>query len=103
MNIVTLESCHSTWIFDAKRMRFCRILKYIEIAQRHVSTEWRPYAHLEICPDTETFCVYLTEDRSRAIRSWLHIGNCAECGDHQTAEPSIDNVHMNLLVGASGR
>lgn len=44
-----------------------------------------------------------TQNRSRAIRSWLHIGNCAECGDHQTAEPSIDNVHMNLLVGASGR
>jgi hypothetical protein len=30
MDTVIVESCHSTWVFDLTRMRFCRILKGIE-------------------------------------------------------------------------
>ena len=29
MDVVILESCHSTWVFDLARMRFCRILRGI--------------------------------------------------------------------------
>ena len=33
MNIITLESCHSTWIFDPRQLRFCRILRGIAVGR----------------------------------------------------------------------
>jgi hypothetical protein len=92
MDIISLESCHSTWIFDVSRMRFCRILKNIEVSQRRVTTEWRPYAYLEIDPDRETFSVYLKADRSRVVRSSRHTADCVQCGSHPTAELSLDDI-----------
>ena len=55
MNIITLDSCHSTWIFDTRQLRFCRILRGIAVGQRRISTEWRPYWELEIDPHAKTF------------------------------------------------
>ncbi len=66
MDVITVESCHSTWIFDPDRMRFCRILKGIQVAYGSVSTDWRPYWNLEVDPDAETFCVYLNPVRHDA-------------------------------------
>ena len=61
MNLTVVESCNSTWIFDARQLRFCRILKGIEVGRRRVSTEWRPYWELDLSPRTEAFTVYLNE------------------------------------------
>ena len=72
MNIITLESCHSTWIFDARHLRFCRILRGIAVGQRRISTEWRPYRELEIDPHGRSFTIVLNEARSRLIRSSIH-------------------------------
>jgi hypothetical protein len=35
---LTIESCHSTWIFDTDRMRFRRILKGTEVGGQPVVT-----------------------------------------------------------------
>lgn len=53
MNLITLESCHSTWIFDARQLRFCRVLQGIEVGRRRVSAEWRPYWELDTDQHTE--------------------------------------------------
>ena len=66
---VILESCHSTWIFDSEQKKFCRMLKGIEVTDRPVTTEWRPYWDLLLDPQTETFTVYLNAAHTRQIRS----------------------------------
>jgi len=93
MNLIILESCHSTWIFDSRKLRFCRILKGFEVGDRRVSTEWRPYWDLQINPHQESFTVYLNESRSRLIRSSLHKDGCVSCGGNHTIELSLEDIH----------
>ena len=97
-DVIILESCHSTWVFDSDRMQFCRILKGIKIASRSVSTEWRPYWRLELDPKTEAFSVYFNASRTRLIRSWRHLQNCAQCGGNGTTELTLDDIQHALLV-----
>jgi hypothetical protein len=89
---VVFESCHSTWVFDTEQMRFRRILRGIEVHDRAVVTEWRPYFGLEVSDDSEAFTVLLDPGGSRMIRSWRHTGNCTQCGGHATAEVSLDDI-----------
>jgi hypothetical protein len=92
MNIITLDSCHSTWIFDARQLRFCRILRGIAVGQRRISTEWRPYWELDIDPDARTFRVVLNEAGTRLIRSSIHTKECVECGGSPTTEVSLEDI-----------
>ena len=98
MDVIIVESCHSTWVFDPDRKQFCRILKGIEVARRPVSTEWRPYWQLETDPLTEAFWVYLNASRTRLIRSWRHTGDCVRCGVGATTEPSLEAVKIAVQV-----
>ena len=93
MEEVVLESCHSTWVFEVDRMRFCRVLKGIEVSDRAVSTDWRSYSHLEVDAEGETFTVYLNVERTRMVRSWRHIGDCTQCSGNQTIELSMEELH----------
>jgi hypothetical protein len=93
---LTIESCHSTWIFDGGRMRFRRILKGTEVAGQPVVTGWRSYARLEDPPDSETFTVYLNEAGSRMIRSWRHAADCAQCNEHLTTSMSLEKVRAAI-------
>ncbi len=92
MNVIILESCHSTWIFEPRQLRFCRILKGIEVGRRRVSTEWRPYWDLEIDPHRAAFTVCLDEARTRLIRSVRQMERCAECGGYETVELSLEDI-----------
>ncbi len=94
MTTVVFESCNSTWVFDADHMRFRRILKGVEVEDRAVVTEWRPYFGLEAADDSEAFTVLLNPEGTRLIRSWRHTGpgDCAQCGGHATAELSLDDI-----------
>jgi hypothetical protein len=98
MDTVVVESCHSIWVFDPDRMRFCRILKGIEVAHRRVITEWRPYSALEMDQPAETFTVYLNPARTRLIRSWRHGEDCAECGGRTTVELSLQDIRHSVPV-----
>ena len=93
---LTIESCHSTWIFDADRMRFRRILKGTEVGGQPVVTGWRSYARLEDPPDSETFTVHLNEPGTRMIRSWRHAADCAQCNEHLTTAMSLDKVRAAI-------
>jgi hypothetical protein len=92
MHIITLESCHSTWIFDTRQLRFCRILRGIAVGQRRISTEWRPYWELEIDPHGRRFTVVLNEARTRMVRSGIHTSTCIDCGGKHTTELSVEDI-----------
>lgn len=53
MDYVTLDSCHSRWVFDTEHHRFRRILKGLGIGERAAATDWRPYHGLELDPDSD--------------------------------------------------
>jgi hypothetical protein len=96
LDVIVLDSCHSTWIFDPGQLEYCRILKGIKVGNRPVATEWRRYWQLELDTEAESFTVYLNEARTRLIRSWRHTKNCSQCGGRQTTEPSLDEIHRSL-------
>jgi len=100
MNIIVVESCHSTFIFEPRQLRFCRIVKGVEVGRRRVSTQWRPYRDLEIDTRRDHFTVYLDEQRTRLIRSSVHTEGCRECGGYDTMELSLEDIHR---AAASGR
>jgi hypothetical protein len=89
---LVLESCHSTWLFDADRMRFRRILKGLDLDARNASTAWRPYFGLEIDPVSESFVVLLNPEGTRLLRSWRHVDHCPQCGGEATAELSVEEL-----------
>jgi hypothetical protein len=92
MDIITLESCHSTWIFNPRQLLYCRILRDIAVGHRRISTEWRPYWELQIDPLGKNFTVSLNEERTRLVRSSIHTQDCAACGARRTAELSLDEI-----------
>jgi len=93
MNIITLESCHSSWIFDPRQLRFCRILRGIAVGRRRISTEWRPYWELEIDPHGRNFTVFLNEARTRLVRASIHEQSCVTCSASPTTELSLEDIH----------
>jgi hypothetical protein len=88
---VVLESCHSTWLFDPARHRFCRVLKGPRMSSS-VATQWRSYSHLALDPDSEAFVVYLDSSGTRLLRSWRHTAHCDRCGGEVTAELSLEDL-----------
>ncbi len=92
MNLIVVESCHSTWIFEPRQRRFCRIVKGIEVGRRRVSTQWRPYWDLEIDARQGAVTVYLDEKRTRLIRSSRHTEGCLRCGSENTMELSLEDI-----------
>jgi hypothetical protein len=87
-DFLVLESCHSTWLFDRKGHRFCRVLKGPHI-DSSVATGWREYDRLVLHPDSDAFVVFLDASGSRLLRSWRHTSRCERCGGNVTAELSL--------------
>jgi hypothetical protein len=96
MEPVVLESCHSTWIFDAEKMRFRRVVKGAISGTEPVLTGWRPYSRLLLDPRSERFTVLLNTTGTRLLRSWRHTEACAQCGGQQTTELSLDALRQAL-------
>ena len=93
MDIVTIDSCHSRWVFDTERLRFRRVLKGPRLGLRTVMTEWRPYTELHLDEYSDSFVVVLNEAGTRMLRSWRHReGLCAQCGESGTQQLSLDDI-----------
>jgi hypothetical protein len=88
---VVLESCHSTWLFDPVEHRFCRVLKGPRMTAS-VATQWRPYDHLVLHPESDAFVVFLDASGTRLLRSWRHTAHCDQCGGDVTAELSLEDL-----------
>jgi hypothetical protein len=78
--MVTLESCHSRWIFDIEHHRYRRVLRGPEFEKRMVATEWRSFHELNIDQDSDSFVVLLNQEGTRMLRSWRHREDeCPNC------------------------
>lgn len=90
-DFLVLESCHSTWLFDTKAHRFCRVLKG-PLIESSVATGWREYDRLVLHPDSDAFVVFLDASGTRLLRSWRHTSRCEQCGGNVTAELSLADL-----------
>jgi hypothetical protein len=93
MGDTAIESCHSRWVFDTKRLRYRRILKGPGFDKRMTMTDWRPYHDLQLDPSSDSFVVVLSDTGSVRIRSWRHTeGVCTVCGAVGSEELSVDDI-----------
>src|SRR5271167_4388118 len=93
MDYITLDSCHSRWVFDTEHRRFRRFLKGLGSEEHTASTEWRPYFGLHLDPHSDAFVVMLNDTDTRMLRSWRHMdGVCPQCGARGTEELSLDEI-----------
>lgn len=93
MGTVTLDSCHSRWVFDVDQRRYRRTPKGPGLEGRMVMTQWRPYHELHIDPESDAFVVVLNDAGTRMLRSWRHTkAVCPQCGAWRTEELSMDAI-----------
>lgn len=91
-DLVVLDSCHSTWYFDQRRMRFRRALKGFDGTAKGAATNWRPYFGLEVDDSSGYFVVHLNSSGTQLLRSWRHDEHCRLCSDQPTREISLADV-----------
>lgn len=97
--LLVVDSCHSTWLFDAKGRRFRRFLKGRHVTR--VGTGWRPFDRLVLDPRTEAFVVVLDRAGSRHLESWRHLDeHCERCGARGLVELSIEDLDAMVEDGS---
>ena len=90
---LTIDSCHSMWIFDTEHLRFRRILKGLGHGKELATSEWRSYHGLHLDPYSDSFVVVLNDTDTRMLRSWRHRGSvCPQCGARGTEELSLEDI-----------
>lgn len=92
--VQAIESCNSTWLFDAERGRFRRVPKGAPIDTPAPPEEWQRYYSLELDDDTGAFVVSLNANGTRLLRSYQHKTPCPHCGANATAEVSLEAVRQ---------
>jgi hypothetical protein len=90
--LMVVDSCHSTWLFDAPAKRFRRILKGLDVDPALAATDWRSYERLEFSEGSDAFIVLLNEAGTRRIRSWRHVDGCEQCEGERTSELSVEDI-----------
>ena len=95
-DVQLIESCNSTWLFDAARMRFRRVPKGTSIEVPATADEWQLYYGLEVEAESGAFIVTLNESGSRLLRSYQHGTPCRHCDANATAELSLEAVRQGL-------
>jgi hypothetical protein len=95
LDYITIDSCHSLWIFDPSNQRFRRVLKGLGHGSESARTEWRFYHELDLDPDSDAFVVVLNHAGTRMLRSWRHQGvTCLQCGASGTEELSLESIAL---------
>ena len=90
--VQTIESCNSTWLFDAERQRFRRVPKGTSLDVPATPDEWQRYYSLELEDESGAFVVTLNETGTRLLRSYRHQSPCPHCDANATAELSLEAV-----------
>ena len=91
-DVLVIESCHSTWLFDTERRRFRRVLKGLDLNVEEASTAWRPYYRLDQDSRSDSFMVIVEPAGSRALRAWRHVAGCPHCAGDVTAELPLSEL-----------
>ena len=100
---LVLESCHSTWIFDLARHRFCRELRGPQAGAATARTAWEPYHALELDERSERFTVVLNAEGTRLLQSWRHTGICDQCDTQATSQLTLADIGGHADGPAAGR
>src|SRR5260221_7692878 len=93
-NVVVIESCNSTWLFDHDKSRFRRVPRGSPIDLPAPDAEWQRFWRLEVDPETDAFLVSLNESGSRLLRSFRHTPPCQQCEPHGTVELSLEAIRQ---------
>jgi hypothetical protein len=93
-NLLVIESCNSTWLFDHDKSRFRRVPRGTPIDLPAPDAEWQRFWRLEVDPETDAFLVTLNESGSRLLRSFRHTPPCQECEPHGTVELSLEAIRQ---------
>ena len=96
--VQVLESCNSTWIFDAERGRFRRAPRGSAIDVPAPDSEWEDYFGLELLTDSASFVVKLNEAGTRLLRAYRHADGCTACGEEVTGELDVSELDGDTLV-----
>jgi hypothetical protein len=70
MSTTVIQSHHTTWVFDADRMRFARLPRGTDPTAPISEGQWEPYHSLEVDAATGEFTVALNPAGTRLLRSW---------------------------------
>ena len=93
MGHITIDSCHSRWVFDTDRLRYRRVPQGPGLGVRMAMAEWSPYHELFVDPLSDSFTVVLNDAGTRMLRSWRHReAICSQCGATGTEELSLDDI-----------
>ncbi|MBA3655626.1 MAG: hypothetical protein H0W70_15700 [Actinobacteria bacterium] len=96
--VQAIESCNSTWLFDAERMRFRRVPKGTSIDVPAPPEEWEPYFSLDLADDSGAFVVALNQAGTRLLRSYRHGVPCPHCDANATSELSLEAVKLGYDI-----
>jgi hypothetical protein len=101
-NVIVIESCNSTWLFDNDKGRFRRVPRGTPLDLPAPDAEWQRFFRLEVDPDTDAFLVSLNESGSRLLRSFRHRPPCQQCEPEApgTVELSLEAIAQGPGDGA---
>jgi hypothetical protein len=93
VELITVDSCHSRWVFDVERSRYRRVPQGSGLQVRMSMAEWQPYYSLHLDPNSDSFVVVLNESGTRMLRSWRHTEVvCPQCDATRTGELSLEDI-----------
>ena len=98
--MITLDSCHSHWVFDPDRHRYRRVPQGPDLELRSAASEWRAFHELHVDEHSESFVVVLNAEGTRMLRSWRHgPGTCPSCGFTTGEVDAVDAVAASTVAG----
>lgn len=71
IDVVTLPTSNSWWIFDDELKRYRRIPRDMNPQSIVLDTDWAAYHELEIDPEGKAFTVFLNEDKTNIMRGYI--------------------------------
>jgi len=89
----TIETCHSTWIFDVVEHRFARLPRgHLRASTPALlpSAQWQLYDAVVVDPVSGAFLVRLNPSGSQILRSKIHHDPCPFCGGAEPAPPTVE-------------
>lgn len=92
VEVAVLESCNSTWLFDAERARYRRVPRGTKYDLPVPDSEWEPFFGLELLPATDAFVVRLNESGTKLLRAYRHRDPCEQCGTDATGELTLASI-----------
>lgn len=89
MDFERVDSCHSTWMLDTERRRYCRLPAGVKVERTALEGMWEPYFGLEM-DEGGAYVLALNESGSRLLRFWRHTDPCPHCAGDRTEELALE-------------